>query len=220
MQQAMQQIERRDSRILPTFKASYETADEATLIAGLVDNDARAWRELQRRYDRLLVRCIAKVTRSFPSVSADDVRDIHGQLYVSLFANERAKLRAFDPTRGSSLSTYLGMLAVHCAYDWLRALRREPHREALAVAEELTSEQPDPYETVAAQERAELASRVLSGFSDRDRAFATLYFGEGLEPDEIARSMKISVKTVYSKRHKIQFRLESMVASLNVERAA
>ena len=56
------------------------------------------------------------------------------------------------------------------------------------------------------------SARVMAGFSERDRIFAALYFGEGMEPNEIARSMNISVKTVYSKKHKIQSKLESIVA--------
>ena len=44
----------------------------------------------------------------------------------------------------------------------------------------------------------------------KDREFVELYFGEGLDPDEVARRMGISVKTVYSKRHKIQRRLQSL----------
>ena len=39
-----------------------------------------------------------------------------------------------------------------------------------------------------------------------------LYFGEGLEPEQIAERMHISVKTVYSKKHKIQSRLEAMLS--------
>lgn len=194
--------------------------DESSFIAALVEQQPAAWREFQRRFDRVILRCITKVTKSFSSVSQDDVREIYAQLYVSLIANERSKLRAFDPSRGSSLSSYVGMLAIHCAYDWLRSVRREPQREALAAAEDLSSDLPDPYEEAARQERAALASRVLEGFSERDRVFAALYFGEGMEPDEIARSMKISVKTVYSKKHKIQSKLEAIVAALKLDFAA
>jgi len=64
---------------------------------------------------------------------------------------------------------------------------------------------------VADRERADFAHKMLEDFTPRDRAFAALYFGEGMEPDEIARRMKISVKTVYSKKHKIQARLEAAV---------
>jgi RNA polymerase sigma-70 factor (ECF subfamily) len=219
-QQQMQHPQRRDSGIFLKASRAIELADDQAMVEALVRNEAAAWREFQKRYDRLIMRCITKVTKSFSAVSADDVREIYGQLYLSLCANDRSKLRAFDPTRGSSLSSYVGMLAIHCAYDWLRAIRREPQREAIAAAEELSSELPDPYQATVQQERAQLAARVMEGFSERDRVFATLYFGEGMEPDEIARSMKISVKTVYSKKHKIQSKLESIVASLKGEYVA
>jgi RNA polymerase sigma-70 factor, ECF subfamily len=188
--------------------------EDMKLVSALLTNDAAAWREFQQRYDRLVLRCITKVTKRFASVSQDDVREIYAQLFLSLLANGKAKLRAFDPARGSRFSSYVGMLAIHCAYDWLRAVRREPPREPLGEAIELTSELPDPFEATAQSERAGLAARVMESFSERDRTFAALYFGEGMEPHEIARSMKISVKTVYSKKHKIQSKLESIVADL------
>jgi RNA polymerase sigma-70 factor (ECF subfamily) len=194
--------------------------EERALVDALIANDPAAWREFQRRYDRLVLRCITKITKRFAAVSQDDVREIYSQLLVSLLANGKAKLRAFDPARGSRFSSYIGMLAIHCAYDWLRAMRREPQREALAEAVELTSDVPDPFEATAQQERAEMAARVMEGFSERDRTFAALYFGEGMEPHEIARSMKISVKTVYSKKHKIQSKLEAIVARIRGQVAA
>ena len=194
--------------------------EERALVDALVANDATAWREFQHRYDRLILRCITKVTKRFAAVSQDDVREIYAQLLVSLLSNGKSKLRAFDPARGSRFSSYIGMLAIHCAYDWLRAVRREPQREALTEAVELSSDLPDPFESAAAQERADLAARVMQGFSERDRTFAALYFGEGMEPHEIARSMKISVKTVYSKKHKIQCKLESIVAGIRGTNAA
>ena len=207
---------RRDSGIFLKCAIPYNPsqASDMSMVEALVDNDVRAWREFQQRYDRLILRCITKVTKSFSAVSQDDVREIYAQLYLSLFANDRSKLRAFDPARGSSLSSYIGMLAMHCAYDWLRSARREPQREAMTAAEELSSDQPDPYEAAVAQERASLAARVMQSFSERDRVFAALYFGEGLDPDQIARSMNISVKTVYSKKHKIQSRLEARLSEL------
>jgi RNA polymerase sigma-70 factor (ECF subfamily) len=194
--------------------------DERALVEALIANDPSAWREFQRRYDRLVLRCITKITKRFAAVSQDDVREIYAQLLVSLLANGKAKLRAFDPARGSRFSSYIGMLAIHCAYDWLRAVRREPQREVLSEAAELTSDTPDPFEAAAQQERAEMAARVMEGFSERDRTFAALYFGEGMEPHEIARSMKISVKTVYSKKHKIQSKLEAIVARIRGQVAA
>jgi len=54
---------------------------------------------------------------------------------------------------------------------------------------------------------------VLEEFTPKDRKFVKLYFGEGLAPEQIAKRMGISVKTVYSKKHKIQARLEGLLAA-------
>jgi RNA polymerase sigma-70 factor (ECF subfamily) len=153
------------------------------------------------------------VTRRFASVvSQDDVREIYATLYLSLLSNDKHKLRTFDPERGNRFSSWIGLLAINAAYDYLRTLRREPQKEQLAEATELVAELPDPFELIAERQHAQIAARTLEDFSDKDRAFAALYFGEGMDPAEIAQRMNISVKTVYSKKHKIQSRLESVLS--------
>jgi RNA polymerase sigma-70 factor (ECF subfamily) len=197
----------------PEGLAEHYAQDEAALIEGLIANLPTAWREFQKRYDRLIHRCITKVTRRFASlVSQDDVREIYGTLYVQLLANDKHKLRTFDPTRGNRFSSWIGLLAINCAYDYLRSLKREPHKEQIGETTELVAEIPDPFEVMSERQRADMASKMLEGFSDKDRMFAALYYGEGLDPAEIARRMNISVKTVYSKKHKIQCRLELVLA--------
>ncbi len=187
------------------------------LIAGMLANDAAAWREFQTRYDRLIMRCITKVTRRFASVvSQDDVREIYATLYVSLLGNDMHKLRTFDPERGNRFSSWIGLLAINAAYDYLRSLRREPQKECITEAMELVCDMPDPFELTSEHERAAIAQKSLADFSEKDRTFAALYFGEGMDPQDIANEMNISVKTVYSKKHKIQSRLESVLATARI----
>jgi len=184
------------------------------LVAAMLANKPAAWREFQTKYERLIQRCILKVTRRFSSlVSPEDVREIHAQLLVSLLANEKHKLRSFDPGRGNKFSSWVGLLAINCAYDYLRALKREPNKTCISEASELQCDLPDPFDHASERQRAEIAQRLLAEFSEKDRVFAALYFGEGLEPAAIAEAMNISVKTVYSKKHKIQSRLEAVLAS-------
>ncbi len=45
------------------------------------------------------------------------------------------------------------------------------------------------------RERASLVSSLLENFTDRDRAFIQLYFGEGLAAELVAERLNISVKT-------------------------
>jgi RNA polymerase sigma-70 factor (ECF subfamily) len=210
---AVQGSKRHDSGVFPVMRVAPSQMSEEQLVDALIANDARAWGEFQRRYDRLILRCITKVTKRFVCVGPEDVREIYAQLLVSLLANDKAKLRTFDPERGNRFSSWVGLLAIHGAYDHLRALRREPPKEVLTDATDICSETPDPYELTEQRERANIASRVLAGFSERDRTFAALYFGEGMAPEAIAMRMNISVKTVYSKKHKIQSRLEAMLGA-------
>jgi RNA polymerase sigma-70 factor (ECF subfamily) len=42
---------------------------------------------------------------------------------------------------------------------------------------------------------------------DKGRTFVELYYQRGMETDEIAVEMQISLKTVYSKKHKIRAHL-------------
>jgi RNA polymerase sigma-70 factor, ECF subfamily len=189
-----------------------DTAQE-TLVREMLAGSERAWRAFHARYDRLITRCIARVTARFSAVMCqDEVRDIHATLLVQLLSNDMRKLRSFDAERGTRLGSWICALAVNCAYDYLRGARRAPCAATLDEAEVLSCDLPSPYEHVEHRERAELVTEVLRAFSDKDREFVTLYFGEGLPPEQVAERMRISVKTVYSKKHKIQSRLEAMLS--------
>jgi RNA polymerase sigma-70 factor, ECF subfamily len=192
--------------------SSYCTCSDVDLVKGLVSNDASAWQALTLRYGRLIQSCIHRVIARFPGmVRADDAAEVSSILYVQLLANDRHKLRSFAPERGCKLGTWLGMLATHSAYDYLRSVRKLPRAVELTEAEDLASDTPDPVELTLRGERAARVADVLAEFTHKDREFVDLYFGEGLDPDEVARRMGISVKTVYSKKHKIQRRLAGLL---------
>ncbi len=187
------------------------TWDDTQLIAALLARCPAAWREFGVRFDGLIHSCVFKVTRRFARVvSADDPGEIVATLRVSLLANDMHKLRSFDASRGHRLSGWIGLLAMNAAYDYLRSLRRQPAGAAMTEASDLPSQQPDPFEAASQRERAQIAGEILCAFSAIDRRFASLYFGQGLPPAAIAERLNISVKTVYSKKHKIQSRLEDI----------
>jgi RNA polymerase sigma-70 factor, ECF subfamily len=188
--------------------------DERELLSGMLEDRESAWREFNLRYARLIYRCITRVTSRFAAVvGPDDVREIYAMLCVQLLANDKRKLRSFEPGRGNKLGSWIGMLAIHSAYDYLRGVKREPKRGSMTEAEGLTSELPDPCEAYVMRERARIVAQLLEGFSDKDREFIALYYAEGLDPEQIAVRMGISVKTVYSKKHKIRTRLEALLGA-------
>lgn len=187
---------------------------ETELLARLLQSDPNAWRELNHRYARLITSCIQRVVARFARrVGVDAIEEIYATFSLKLLANDKHKLRSFEAGRGNKLGTWLGMLATHCAYDYLRSIRREPSAVCLTEAENLSSERQDPCDSALLNERAELVRGLLADFSDKDRKFVALYYGDGLSPERVAECLGISVKTVYSKKHKIQRKLSEIVGA-------
>ena len=60
----------------------------------------------------------------------------------------------------------------------------------------------------------------MGKLSAKDQAFVRLYFGEGMAPEKIATELGISVKTVYSKKHKIGAKLEALLKELQASLAS
>jgi RNA polymerase sigma-70 factor (ECF subfamily) len=198
-------------------------ASEIALVGAMVEGSPFAWREFTDRYESVVRGAIGRIVGRFArTVSEDDVAEIHAQLQVQLCADGMAKLRAFDPARGRSLSSWVALLAVHCTYGHLRALRRQQGHVSIDECderEELHADVLQPDEALDLKERASQAGEILAGFSERDRELATLCFAEGLDPEQVAARMGISVKTVYSKKAKIQSRLEARLSRRTGRRA-
>jgi RNA polymerase sigma-70 factor (ECF subfamily) len=105
------------------------------------------------------------------------------------------------------------MLAVHTAYDHLRTLRRRPAGIPIEDMTERATGASEPEELCIQRQRNEIVGRVLDELTDKDRQFMLLHFGQGLAPEQVALEMGISVKTVYTKKHKLRGRLEAMLFS-------
>jgi RNA polymerase sigma-70 factor (ECF subfamily) len=191
-------------------------SEDAALLEGLLNNDRAAWRTFETRYGRLILSCIARVTSRFVCVRPDDVREIQATLYLELISNDKKKLRSFEQNRGTRFGTWLGLLATHTAYDFLRRARRDSKCDGIEGAEALRADTPDPSDYTLVRERAALVARLLDTLSAKDRQFVELYYAEGLPAEEVAERMQISVKTVYTKKHKLQGRLESLLGKSRV----
>ena len=121
-----------------------------------------------------------------------------------------------DPQQLASVGNaraWLFRVATHTAYDFLRRARRDSKCDGIEGAEALRADTPDPSDYTLVRERAALVSRLLDTLSAKDRTFVELYYGEGLPAEEVAERMQISVKTVYTKKHKLRGRLESLLES-------
>ena len=179
------------------------------LLKFVLRSDSRGWAELIRRFRPLIYRCITKVTLKYsPSLSSADLDEIYADVMMQLVREDMHKLRIYNPARGTKLGSWIGMISVNAAYDFLRSAGRRPLLDKVDGALD-PHEEADrtPLDLLIEKERWGHLNELLSEFSEKDRMFVELYYQKGMEAEEIAAEMQISLKTVYSKKHKIRAHL-------------
>jgi RNA polymerase sigma-70 factor (ECF subfamily) len=179
------------------------------LLSFVLRNDARGWNELIRRFRPLIYRCITKVTLKYaPTLSNADLDEIYADVMMQLVRDDMHKLRMYNPSRGTKLGSWIGMISVNAAYDFLRGAGRRPMLDKLdGMMDPHEEVDRTPLDLLIEKERWDHLNELLTDFTEKDRTFVELYYHRGLEADEIAAEMQISLKTVYSKKHKIRAHL-------------
>jgi RNA polymerase sigma-70 factor, ECF subfamily len=189
------------------------------LLRHVLRSDARGWAELVRRFRPLIYRCITKVTLKYaPSLGSADLDEIYADVMMQLVREDMHKLRIYNPSRGTKLGSWIGMISVNAAYDFLRSAGRRPLLDKVDGAIDPHEEcDRTPLDQLIEKERWDHLNSLLSDFTDKDRTFVELYYQRGMEADEIAAEMQISLKTVYSKKHKIRAHLVRCLTQLTGE---
>jgi RNA polymerase sigma-70 factor, ECF subfamily len=188
---------------------------EAKLLQRVLAHDARAWGELVRRYRPIIFRCITKIlARRGAFLATADIEEVYGEVMMSLVRDDMRKLRIYDPMRGAKLGSWIGLLAKNAAHDYIRAHASKPVADTMDRVAELNDDGASPLDDILVMERRSRLEGMLAEYSQKDREFFSLYFGRGLTVDEIALEMGISVKTVYTKKHKLLTRLATTMAPM------
>jgi len=188
---------------------------DSELLRRTLRNETRAWNELVRRFRSLIFRCVTKVLGRYDSVlSSADADEVYGEVMMTLVRDRMRKLRLYDPRRGTKLSSWIGMISTNVAYDYLRGTARRPILDRIDGVPDIEHETDSPLDGILSGERRAHLNAMLEDYSDKDRAFVSLYYAQGLDAEEVAEEMKISVKTVYSKKHKLLARLQSTLAPM------
>jgi RNA polymerase sigma-70 factor, ECF subfamily len=179
------------------------------LLRFVLRNEPRGWAELVRRFRALIYRCITKVTlRYAPNLGTADLDEIYADVLMQLVRDDMRKLRLYNPSRGTKLSSWLGMISANAAYDHLRGAGRRPVLDKDGdVLDPETEHDRSPLDMLIEKERWSHLNGLLAEFTDKDRTFVELYYQRGLEAEQVASEMQISLKTVYSKKHKIRAHL-------------
>lgn len=184
------------------------------LLRAVIAGEAQAWRAFWLRYRSLVFAMAARTgTRAGVWLDADALADVVQETFLRLFEHDARRLRAYRPETGTSVSTWIGVVATTTTQDYLRRNRRhgaEVRDEGLVEA--VLSTEPGPEARVLETERRLQAERALSSLSDRDQELLELLYLESISPEAAAARMGISVNTVYSKKAKLTGRLRGRLA--------
>jgi RNA polymerase sigma-70 factor (ECF subfamily) len=198
------------------LRNAYDALSDDELVEAVLQREPAAWPTFFAKYERLVISCIRKVMRRYGAgFNDEDVEDLVSATALNIVKDDYKKLRAFEPTRGYKLSSWIGLIATNTAHDALR--RRAPTEVWAAVALDdtapvpLASNEQLASDTLEAEDQARELRAAVAQLSPADRLFMDYYYVQELEPEMIARLMSISVNTVYSRKNKIREKLRTIV---------
>jgi excisionase family DNA binding protein len=137
-----------------------------------LSGDQAAWREIMRRYDSPLREAIVDAALE-PSINPADVDDLMSEFWLSLIEVDMRRLRAFNPSRGAALLSWLTIQLVQALREHERRRDAEPEMVPLDEVKRHADTRPPP------------ASRFASR--------ATM-----MRVEEVAERWDLNVKTVYA----------------------
>jgi RNA polymerase sigma-70 factor, ECF subfamily len=195
----------------------WQQVPEVELLGAVIARQPGGWEAFYARYERLMISCLRKVLRRYTALHNDqDIEDMLSMVLLNLVKDDFKRLRAFDATRGYKLSSWVGLIATNTALDELR--KRDPQNKSL---DEDTSEGgetravldpgPSPTEILVRREQWAAILRAISELPDDEQRFFALCYDEEVEPEVIAKQLKISVNTVYSRKNKIREKMKKSI---------
>ena len=180
-----------------------EAPSDADLARRCRQGDARAWRELVRRFTPRVFRLAQRVLRS-PAEAEDASQEVFMRVHRSI--------DGFDATR--PLAPWISRITYNAC---LRRLERRAADASRAVDPQdlqLRHDRraPDPERAAQSGETRELIETLMDDLSAQDRALMVLRYREGLADAEVAEATGMPVNTVKTRIFRARARLRTGLA--------
>jgi len=178
-----------------------------------------AWEQFVSQYSKLIYYSIQRTCRlkSYP-VTPEELEDLFGGIYVLIIKDDCKKLRQYRGDRGCSVATWLRTISTRHVLDHIRRSGRTYLRvDFSAEAEESQLEGlaqeiiMSPEELLLAQEEEKVVAQAISELNPEDRRFVELYYLHELPPEEVARALRVTVSTVYSRVNRLKSKISKQI---------
>ncbi len=198
--------------------------DERALLEQALAGDRAAARRLVTTLMPVVQARVARILVRRRGASGRDVRqeveDLAQEVFAALFADGGKVLRAWDPTRGLTLTNFCGLIAEREAASILRSGRRSPWTDAATELDELEkslASVPDAEMRVSSREQLErLVDRLREALSPRGLELFHRLVVEEETVESVCAATGMSADAVYAWRS----RIGKLVRKLAAEGAA
>ncbi len=191
--------------------------EDRELLAGCVSGEAGRTEAFVRRFSSLVHRTTRSLLlrKNVPHTTRD-IEDLHNDVFLLLFENDRKKLRQYRGENGCAPATWVRLVAVRAVLNHLRkkGMDAMTWRSRRVPMENVFPPRADREDARAALEKAERERLVREGvrkLPSRERLFMQLYFDKGLSLKEVAEALGASIKNTYTIKHRTIQRLKSIV---------
>jgi RNA polymerase sigma factor (sigma-70 family) len=198
--------------------------DAQALIEQALAGEPASVRGLVERLSPVIARRVTATLWRVKSARRANVRqdaaDLIQDVFLSLFQNGGKALRAWDPQRGMSLDSFVGLLAQHQVISLLRSGRTSPWREDPLDAEEaaeIDSAAPSPEALVSSREKlSALLERVRQSLSPRGlELFQRMFIDE--EPiEQLAVATGMTRDALYQWKSRLQRTIRTLASEGDV----
>ena len=199
-----------------THDRASATRNEIELLAEVLGGKSKAWEELQQLYQGLVRACVRRaLLRYHAEHNSEDIDDLVADTWLILLQNDKARLRRFDPSRGTKLSSWIGLLTTNHVIDQLRRQRRHESLDELADLLQPRDTRLSPQRLLERRQEQALANAALASLTRDEQRFVTACFRDERSPARLAAELGISLNTVYSRKFKVRVKLSRLVAKLD-----
>jgi len=175
-----------------------------------------AWQRFIKQYSSLVYYVIQKVLRSKDaSFASEDIDDLHNDIFLSIMDHDGRKLRQYEGKNGCSVSTWIRIIAVRSAIDFLRK-----RKETVSLSEETAGPATDLKNSdfynlekiLQTEEQKAVLKDLIDHLAPRDRLFMRLFYYDEIPPKDIARVFNYSTSAVYSRGSYLREKLKKAFA--------
>ncbi len=189
------------------FAGSDKPTDQE-LIESCIRKDKRAWNIFVERYSKLVLWAIRdRLTRFRYNFDNGDVEDIHQEVFVSLWSDN--KLARIKDRR--TIERWIVMVAGNAAIDYFKKMKRQMPPNAVSIFEEIISSADGEGKTLAEllptqtanpsrefhlSELREMLEAALGSLEPKQKMVVKLNLLRGMKQREVAQALKLPINTV------------------------